>query len=222
MASTAKAQPTSRHSAPGMANAMRQSMYFTRKPVVTAETVSVAPDAVIVVDVTVCDTLRRVRHVDSTLDEQSTEVMLTVRWFDEEGDARICAVAPSLVTETPHDLGPIVTGLLLASTIVAANYVPASDNATVIGRVSMAEGASVWYGAVLRGDNEPITIGEVVKLKSKVMGEEPEAIVRALAKWREALDLLAAVRPAQAAKVKTVTDSPRTTAARSTPASGLR
>jgi carbonic anhydrase/acetyltransferase-like protein (isoleucine patch superfamily) len=34
-----------------------------------------------------------------------------------------------------------------------------ADNATVIGRVSLAEGASVWYGAVLRGDNEWITVG---------------------------------------------------------------
>lgn len=34
-----------------------------------------------------------------------------------------------------------------------------ADSAQVIGRVSMAEGASVWYGAILRGDNEWITIG---------------------------------------------------------------
>ena len=34
-----------------------------------------------------------------------------------------------------------------------------ADNATVLGRVSLAEGSSVWYGAVLRGDNDAITIG---------------------------------------------------------------
>ncbi len=34
-----------------------------------------------------------------------------------------------------------------------------ADSAQVIGRVSLAEGASVWYGAVLRGDNEWITLG---------------------------------------------------------------
>jgi carbonic anhydrase/acetyltransferase-like protein (isoleucine patch superfamily) len=34
-----------------------------------------------------------------------------------------------------------------------------ADNATVIGRVSLGEGASIWYGAVLRGDNDWITIG---------------------------------------------------------------
>jgi carbonic anhydrase/acetyltransferase-like protein (isoleucine patch superfamily) len=35
-----------------------------------------------------------------------------------------------------------------------------APNATVIGDVRLARGASVWFGAVLRGDNDPITIGE--------------------------------------------------------------
>ena len=35
-----------------------------------------------------------------------------------------------------------------------------ADSATVLGRVELAAGANVWYGAVLRGDNEWITIGE--------------------------------------------------------------
>jgi len=34
-----------------------------------------------------------------------------------------------------------------------------ADSATVIGRVELGEGASVWYGAVLRGDNDWMTIG---------------------------------------------------------------
>lgn len=34
-----------------------------------------------------------------------------------------------------------------------------ADSAQVIGRVRMAAGSSVWYGAVLRGDNDWITIG---------------------------------------------------------------
>ena len=34
-----------------------------------------------------------------------------------------------------------------------------ADSAQVIGRVSLAEGVSVWFGAVLRGDNEWITLG---------------------------------------------------------------
>ena len=34
-----------------------------------------------------------------------------------------------------------------------------ADSAQVIGRVRMGAGSSVWYGAVLRGDNEWITLG---------------------------------------------------------------
>ena len=34
-----------------------------------------------------------------------------------------------------------------------------ADSAEVIGRVTLAENASIWYGAVLRGDNDRITIG---------------------------------------------------------------
>ena len=35
-----------------------------------------------------------------------------------------------------------------------------APNAALIGRVTLKPGASVWFGAVLRGDNEPIVIGE--------------------------------------------------------------
>jgi len=35
-----------------------------------------------------------------------------------------------------------------------------ADSATVLGRVAMAAQSSVWYGAVLRGDNAWIEIGE--------------------------------------------------------------
>lgn len=35
-----------------------------------------------------------------------------------------------------------------------------APNATVVGDVILKPGASVWFGAVLRGDNDPITIGE--------------------------------------------------------------
>jgi carbonic anhydrase/acetyltransferase-like protein (isoleucine patch superfamily) len=34
-----------------------------------------------------------------------------------------------------------------------------APTATLIGKVVIAERASVWFGAVLRGDNEPIVIG---------------------------------------------------------------
>lgn len=45
----------------------------------------------------------------------------------------------------------------------AAPAVPVSayvaPNASLIGKVSLGEQASVWFGAVLRADNEPITLG---------------------------------------------------------------
>lgn len=34
-----------------------------------------------------------------------------------------------------------------------------ADNATLIGDVTVGEDSSVWFGAVIRGDNEPIVIG---------------------------------------------------------------
>lgn len=34
-----------------------------------------------------------------------------------------------------------------------------ADSAEVMGNVELHEDASIWFGAVLRGDNEPITIG---------------------------------------------------------------
>jgi carbonic anhydrase/acetyltransferase-like protein (isoleucine patch superfamily) len=35
-----------------------------------------------------------------------------------------------------------------------------AENAVIIGRVILRQNASVWFGAVLRGDNDPITVGE--------------------------------------------------------------
>jgi carbonic anhydrase/acetyltransferase-like protein (isoleucine patch superfamily) len=42
-------------------------------------------------------------------------------------------------------------------TIAPSAYV--APSATVIGKVVLAEGSSVWFGATLRGDNETISIG---------------------------------------------------------------
>jgi carbonic anhydrase/acetyltransferase-like protein (isoleucine patch superfamily) len=41
----------------------------------------------------------------------------------------------------------------------SGNYFVA-DNASLIGKVRLNNGASVWFGAVLRGDNEWIEVGE--------------------------------------------------------------
>ena len=40
-----------------------------------------------------------------------------------------------------------------------------ADSATVLGRVTMGENSSVWYGAVLRGDNDHITLGDRVNIQ---------------------------------------------------------
>jgi carbonic anhydrase/acetyltransferase-like protein (isoleucine patch superfamily) len=45
-----------------------------------------------------------------------------------------------------------------APEIDASAYV--ADSATLIGKVTLKANSSVWYGVVIRGDNERITIGE--------------------------------------------------------------
>lgn len=43
-----------------------------------------------------------------------------------------------------------------------------ADTALVIGDVNIGEGASIWYGAVLRGDIENITIGKFSNIQDNV------------------------------------------------------
>jgi carbonic anhydrase/acetyltransferase-like protein (isoleucine patch superfamily) len=50
-----------------------------------------------------------------------------------------------------------------APDLSAAAFVAA--NATVIGRVAVGEGASIWYGAVVRGDVEEIIIGQCTNVQ---------------------------------------------------------
>jgi carbonic anhydrase/acetyltransferase-like protein (isoleucine patch superfamily) len=40
-----------------------------------------------------------------------------------------------------------------------------APDASVIGKVVLARGVGIWFGAVLRGDNEPITIGQDTNLQ---------------------------------------------------------
>lgn len=44
-----------------------------------------------------------------------------------------------------------------------------APTATVIGRVTLAARSSVYYGAVLRGDNDPIVLGEGSNLQDNVV-----------------------------------------------------
>jgi carbonic anhydrase/acetyltransferase-like protein (isoleucine patch superfamily) len=44
-----------------------------------------------------------------------------------------------------------------------------APNATLIGKVSIGTDSMVWYGAVLRGDDNSITVGERVSIGDRVM-----------------------------------------------------
>ena len=44
-----------------------------------------------------------------------------------------------------------------------------APDANLIGQVILAEGASVWFGATLRGDNEPITVGASSNIQENVV-----------------------------------------------------
>jgi carbonic anhydrase/acetyltransferase-like protein (isoleucine patch superfamily) len=45
----------------------------------------------------------------------------------------------------------------ISPTVAPSAYV--APNASVVGNVFLADNSSVWFGATLRGDNEPISIG---------------------------------------------------------------
>jgi carbonic anhydrase/acetyltransferase-like protein (isoleucine patch superfamily) len=44
-----------------------------------------------------------------------------------------------------------------------------APNATVIGRVSLASAVTVWFGATIRGDNEPIRIGRRTSIQENAV-----------------------------------------------------
>ncbi|MET3897901.1 carbonic anhydrase/acetyltransferase-like protein (isoleucine patch superfamily) [Devosia sp. UYZn731] len=44
-----------------------------------------------------------------------------------------------------------------------------APDATVIGRVSLGREVGIWFGAVLRGDNEPIAVGERTNVQEHVI-----------------------------------------------------
>ncbi|MBR3243183.1 MAG: gamma carbonic anhydrase family protein [Parasporobacterium sp.] len=44
-----------------------------------------------------------------------------------------------------------------------------AENATLVGDIQVGEGASIWYGAVLRGDNDPIRIGKNTNIQDNTV-----------------------------------------------------
>lgn len=49
-----------------------------------------------------------------------------------------------------------------------------APSATVIGRVRLGAGSSVWYGSVLRGDSSTITIGAHTNIQDGCVGHADE------------------------------------------------
>ncbi len=44
-----------------------------------------------------------------------------------------------------------------------------APSASVIGNITLKKNASVWFGAVLRGDNDPIIVGENSIIDSRIL-----------------------------------------------------
>ncbi len=44
-----------------------------------------------------------------------------------------------------------------------------ADNSVIVGQVTLEEGANIWYGSVLRGDDAPIHIGKRVNIQDLTM-----------------------------------------------------
>ena len=57
----------------------------------------------------------------------------------------------------------------LKAKVKKENNVFIAPNATVIGNVELKENSSVWFGAVLRGDNDKITIGERTNIQDNAI-----------------------------------------------------
>jgi carbonic anhydrase/acetyltransferase-like protein (isoleucine patch superfamily) len=53
--------------------------------------------------------------------------------------------------------------------VLPAGFCWVAESATVIGDVTLEEDASIWFGAVLRGDNEPIRIGRSSNIQDLCM-----------------------------------------------------
>lgn len=51
-----------------------------------------------------------------------------------------------------------------------------APNATVVGDVILKENANIWYGAVLRGDNGTITVGEGTNIQDNAVLHEKTTI----------------------------------------------
>ena len=51
-----------------------------------------------------------------------------------------------------------------------------APNATVVGDVVLGENVNIWYGAVLRGDNGAITVGEGTNIQDNAVLHDPTVV----------------------------------------------
>jgi len=62
--------------------------------------------------------------------------------------------------DSPHDGGGAAEGRFLGTRLTLHPESWVAPGAVIVGDVTLGARASVWYGCVLRGDLEPITIGD--------------------------------------------------------------
>jgi carbonic anhydrase/acetyltransferase-like protein (isoleucine patch superfamily) len=58
-----------------------------------------------------------------------------------------------------------------------------AHNATLIGSIILEEGASIWFNTILRGDNEPIVIGEGSNIQDSCVLHTDEGIPLTVGPW---------------------------------------
>jgi len=73
------------------------------------------------------------------------------------GMAQCCGIVPAVPRSPQGAIVPIYKLGEHAPTIHESVFV--ADTATIVGKVTLDEHASVWFGAAIRGDNDPIAIG---------------------------------------------------------------
>jgi carbonic anhydrase/acetyltransferase-like protein (isoleucine patch superfamily) len=76
-----------------------------------------------------------------------------------------------------------MTGVIMPYKSVMPNIDPSvfvAPTATVIGNVTIGEGANIWFNTVLRGDIQSITVGKYTNIQDNstvhVMGDQPTVI----------------------------------------------
>lgn len=84
---------------------------------------------------------------------ECNRLLIVMRWVRRRSNTPLRAGPEERITMAVYELDGIAPDISAPGAWVA-------PGATVIGRVALKARASVWFGAVIRGDNELIEIGE--------------------------------------------------------------